>query len=107
MLPVPRAFSPRIRYTFSMPINLTTRAEELLRKALARHPGSSPEEILEKALAELAGRELGAPPDAVWQRLKAIPGVKLPDRWPPRFEKFEPLRVEGEPVSEQLIRERR
>jgi hypothetical protein len=90
-----------------MQVNLTTRAEELLREALARHPGSSPEEILEQALAELAGRELSVPPGPVWQRLKTIPGVKLPDHWPPRFEKFEPLRVEGEPVSEQLVRERR
>jgi hypothetical protein len=39
--------------------------------------------------------------------MKSVPGIKLPDHWPPRFEKFEPLRVEGEPVSEQLIRERR
>jgi len=107
MLRTPGAFRPRFRYTASMQVNLTARAEELLREALARNPGRSPEEILEQALAERAASALSSPPDPVWQRLKSIPGVKLPDHWPPRFEKFEPLRVEDEPVSEQLIRERR
>ena len=96
-----------MRYTRSMQVTLTAHAEELLREALARNPGRSPEEILEQALAERAGSDLGGPPDPVWQPLKSIPGVKLPDHWPPCFEKFEPLNVEGEPVSEQLIRERR
>jgi hypothetical protein len=90
-----------------MQVGLTARAEELLREALASNPGRSPEEILEQALAERAGRNLTGPPDPIWQRLKSVPGIKLPDHWPPHFEKFEPLRVEGEPVSEQLIRERR
>jgi hypothetical protein len=83
------------------------RAEGLLREALARNPRRSPEEILEQALTERAGREQGGPNDPVWQRLNSMPGVKLPDRWPPHFEVFEPIHVEGEPVSEQLIRERR
>ena len=43
--------------------------------------------------------------DAMRRRLKALPGVKLPDQWPPTFAAFEPIQVEGEPVSEQLIRE--
>jgi hypothetical protein len=90
-----------------MQITLTPHGEELLREALARNPGRSAEEILEQALAERAGRDLAGPPDPVRERLKSIPGVQLPYHWPPRFEKFEPLRVEGEPVSEQLIRERR
>ena len=45
--------------------------------------------------------------DPLRKRLRSIPGIKLPDQWPPRFERFEPLEVEGEPPSEQLIRERR
>jgi hypothetical protein len=91
-----------------MQVTLTPHGEELLRQALARNPGSSPQEILEQALAErLAHEGASAQADPVWERLKMIPGVKLPDHWPPRFEKFEPLRVEGEPLSEQLIRERR
>ena len=90
-----------------MQVNLTPHAEELLRDALARNPSRSPEQILEQALAEQAGREAIGPPDQVWECLKSIPGIKLPDHWPPRFEKFEPLSVEGEPLSEQLIRERR
>ena len=44
-----------MRYTRSMQVTLTARAEELLREALARNPGRSPEEILEQALAERAG----------------------------------------------------
>ncbi len=46
-------------------------------------------------------------PDPVLERLKRIPGVELPAHWPPQFEQFEPVQVEGEPISEQLIRERR
>ena len=88
-----------------MQVTLTPHAEELLREALARHPGQSPAEILEEALAGRVDR--GAASDPVWERLRMIPGVKLPDHWPPQFENFEPLHVEGEPVSEQLIRERR
>jgi hypothetical protein len=90
-----------------MQVNLTPHAEELLRDALARDPSRSPEQILERALAEQAGREAAGLSDPVWECLKSIPGIKLPDHWPPRFEKFEPLLLEGEPVSEQLIRERR
>jgi hypothetical protein len=100
--------APRFRYTYPMQVNLTPHAEELSREALARNPGRTPDEILEQALAEsMAHEAASAPADPVWERLRMIPGVKLPDRWPPQFEKFEPLRVEGEPVSEQLIRERR
>jgi hypothetical protein len=31
----------------------------------------------------------------------------MPDHGPPRYVDFDPLSVPGEPVSEQLIRERR
>jgi hypothetical protein len=39
--------------------------------------------------------------------LRTIPGLRVPDHWPPRFADFEPMSFEGEPPSEQLIRERR
>ncbi len=42
-----------------------------------------------------------------WQRLARIPGVRMPAEWPGQFENVERVRVEGELVSEQLIRERR
>lgn len=41
------------------------------------------------------------------ERWKAIPGLRTPAHWPPRFGKVERLQVEGELASEQLIRERR
>jgi hypothetical protein len=87
-----------------MQVTLTPQAEELLRQALARSPGRSPEEILEEALAHEA---MCAPADPVRERLKTIPGIKLPRRWPPRFKPVEPLRLEGELPSERLVRERR
>jgi len=46
-------------------------------------------------------------PDPLWECLKTIPGLTVPDHGPPQFAAFEPLPVEGEPASEQLIRERR
>ena len=39
--------------------------------------------------------------------LRDIPGLRIPDHWPPRYPKVESLTVSGEPASEQLIRERR
>jgi len=90
-----------------MQVTLTPHAEELLRNALACNPSRSPEEILEQALAEQANRNPVASSDPVWECLKSIPGIWLPDHWPPKFQDFEPIHVEGEPISEQLIRDRR
>lgn len=90
-----------------MQVTLTPHAEELLRNALTRNPSRSPEQILEQALAEQANRDPADSPDPVWECLKSIPGVRLPDHLPPQFQDFEPIHVEGEPISEQLIRERR
>lgn len=39
--------------------------------------------------------------------LREIPGLHVPDHWPPRYRDVEPLTVPGELASEQLIRERR
>lgn len=43
-----------------MEITLTPHAEELLRDALSRHPGQSPAQLLEEALAERIERETAA-----------------------------------------------
>lgn len=92
-----------------MQVTLTPHAEELLRAALARNPGRSPADILEEALAERVERDVagGSAADAVWERLKMIPGVKLPVHWPPLFRPVEPVKVEGELPSQRLVRERR
>jgi hypothetical protein len=91
-----------------MQVNLTPQAEQLLRDALARNPGSTAAEILEQALAERLMRGRGATSnDPLRERLKSLPGVKLPTHWPPRFRSIEPLKVEGELPSQRLVRERR
>ena len=51
---------PRLCYTRPMQVTLTPHAEELLRDALARHPGQSPAQILEEALAERVERQAAA-----------------------------------------------
>lgn len=47
--------------------------------------------------------------DVMLEQLKKIPGIRLPARWPPQFERVQPVKLEGEGElpSEQLIRERR
>jgi hypothetical protein len=45
-----------------MQVTLTPHAEELLRDALARHPGQSPAQILEEVLAERVERQTVAEP---------------------------------------------
>jgi len=110
LFPIPGAFRFLFRYTYLMQVNLSPHAQELLRSALARRPGRSPEEILEQLLDEQARRdaaEPSEPTDPVWGCLKRIPGIRLPAHWPPQYPEFEPIPIEGEPVSEQLIRERR
>ena len=88
-----------------MQVTLTPQAEELLRDAMARNPGSTAGEILEQALA--GRRKSVSANDSLWERLKSLPGVKLPAHWPPQFKPVEPLEVEGELPSERLVRERR
>ena len=91
-----------------MQVSLTPNAEHILRDALAQHPGQSAENLVEQALAQQFGGVPAQSSGAFLERLKNIPGVRLPEHWPPRFTHFEPVTVEGhEPVSEQLIRERR
>lgn len=45
--------------------------------------------------------------DPIRKRLLTMPGIKLPARRYPRLDAFEPLDVEGELPSEQIVRERR
>jgi len=91
-----------------MEVTLTPQAEQLLRDALARWPGSSAAEIVEQALAGQLPRMNGvAINDSLRERLESLPGVKLPAHWPPRFKPFEPLQGEGELPTQRLIRERR
>ncbi len=91
-----------------MQVDLTPQAEQLLRDALARSPGSSAAEILEQALADRLMRKSDvAPNDSLRERLKSLPDVKLPAHWPPRFKPIESLQVEGELPSQRLVRERR
>jgi len=91
-----------------MQVTLTPQAEQLLRDALARSPGSSAAEILEQALAgHMPQTSDAAPKDSLRERLKSLPGVKLPAHWPPRFKPVESLKVEGEMPSQRLVRERR
>ena len=48
--------------------------------------------------------QLSADPRERW---RSIPGLGVPEQWPPDFGDFEAVKLDGEPVSEQLIRERR
>ena len=99
---------PYLRYTRLMQVDLTPQAEQLLRDALARSPGSSAAEILEQALADRLMRKTDAAPnDSLREWLKSLPGVKLPAHWPPRFKPVESLKVEGEMPSQRLVQERR
>ncbi len=43
------------------------------------------------------------------ERWRSIPGLKLPEIWPPDYGDFNPIKLtgEGESAAEQLIQERR
>jgi len=63
-----------LRYTRPMQVTLTPHAEELLRDALARHPGQSPAQILEEALVERVERQTAAKPGKpkrTWEEFEA------------------------------------
>lgn len=62
-----------------------------------------PEEHIPAAFAALTELQQ----DTLRSSLATIPGVRMPAHWPPQFPDFEPMPYEGEPPSEQLIRERR
>ena len=80
----------------------------MLQQALAQSPGRTAAEIVERALADrLARTGDGALNDSLWERLKNLPGLRLPAHWPPRFKPVRPLEVDGELPSQRLVRERR
>lgn len=60
-----------------------------------------------RPVARLLEELLPGAEDPVLERLKAIPGIRLPAHWPPRFERVEPLEIGGELASEWMVRERR
>ena len=66
-----------------MQVTLTPHGEELLKAELARHVGSSPEQILERALEKLAEQPLAAadrkktPAEAVAHIRESRKGVTL------------------------------
>ena len=70
-------------------------------------PGPAEDEESTREEVLQLGGALRKDPDPVQERLRTIPGVKLPVHWPPWFRRVEPLKVEGELVSERLVRERR
>ncbi len=73
------------------------------RAALHQLLDQLPEEQIAAAWAALTHVQQ----DALRSTLASIPGLRLPAPWPPQFPDIEPLSYEGEPPSEQLIRERR
>lgn len=73
------------------------------RAALHQLLDELPEEHMPAAFAALTQVQQ----DALRSALASIPGLRMPDRWPPQFPDFEPMPYEGEPPSEELIRERR
>ena len=73
------------------------------RSELHRLLDELPEEQVAAAAAALAELQR----DALRSTLSSIPGLHVPDHWPARFPEFEPLPFDGEPPSEQLVRERR
>jgi hypothetical protein len=69
-----------------MEITLSPQAEELLRSVLARHPGQSPADILEQALAERAEREAFRESSVPVRSRKLAPEEF--DRWLETFTQF-------------------
>jgi hypothetical protein len=65
------------------------------------------DELPEEQLSAAAAALMQLRQDALRSTLASIPGLRMPAHWPPQFSDFEPLPFEGEPPSEQLIRERR
>jgi hypothetical protein len=41
------------------------------------------------------------------ERWADIPGLRLPDEWPPKYQDVTPIRLSGTPLSDEIIRVRR
>jgi hypothetical protein len=90
-------------YTTAMEVTLTPNGEELLRAALARHPGQSPTEVVEQALAERIEREAATEPSAGPQAKKLTPEEF--DSWLAEFTQFSNKipPMPGETFSREMI----
>jgi hypothetical protein len=105
--PFNRSAGGQFRYTNGMQVTLSPHGEELLRDALARHPGTSPAEIVEAALAEQIGRDASPGPVPAAPVLSAAK-IMTPeefDRWLDDFRQFSdriPL-MPGETFSREMI----
>ena len=87
-----------------MQITLTPHAEELLRASLASHPGQSPAEILEQALAERVEREAASKSPAQVPELKKLTPEGF-DNWLEAFTQFSGKipPMEGETFPREMI----
>jgi hypothetical protein len=58
----------------------------------------------EKATSTQGGS--AAIPGTEPERWRDIPGLRVPEQWPPEYEDFAPVRLDGPPLSEEIIRGR-
>ncbi len=74
----------------------------------SRFMAANSREHLHELVDQLNEEQIPQAAHALEAILRGIPGLRMPDHWPPQFMEFEPLPVNGEELpSEQLIRERR
>ncbi|MGI8742904.1 MAG: ribbon-helix-helix domain-containing protein [Bryobacteraceae bacterium] len=91
-----------------MNVSLSAEAAEVINEKLQNGEFRSAEEVVDEALRVLRDSK-----DPLQQKQTAaqffvgLKGVRPPAHWPPQFGDFEPLAVEGELPSRQLINERR
>ncbi len=87
-----------------MEIILTPHGEGLLRAALTRHPGRSPAEIVEQALAERIEREAVTEPSAGLPQPKKLTPEEF-DNWLAAFTQFSDKipPMPGEAFSREMI----
>jgi putative addiction module CopG family antidote len=99
-----------------MDVHLTGKAERFVRSQIDRGRFRTEDEVLTAALRLLEERERASdapaiPPDeAEFERRLVAEGLlsRVPSpQDPARSRSFEPIRIEGEPLSETVIRERR
>jgi len=90
-------------YTTAMEVPLTPNGEGLLRAVLARHPGRSPTEVVEQALAERIEREAASELPAMPQPKKLSPEEF--DSWLAEFTQFSSQipPMPGETFSREMI----
>jgi hypothetical protein len=87
-----------------MEITLTPNGEGLLRAVLARHPGQSPSQIVEEALADRVDREGAAEPSSSLGQSKCLTPGEF-DSWLDAFTQFSDRipPMPGETFSREMI----